>query len=164
MVGKEMDMQLSCARVVALLGILALIALPAIAKPNFTGDWKLNTAKSDFGPMPPPSSMTEKITHDDPKLKVAISQSTDRGDFDFEVNYTTDGKECTNEFRGNEMKSTLKWEGDTLVVDTKGRFGDNDVTMQDKWKLSGDGKTLTVSRHFSSSMGEADQTLVLEKQ
>jgi hypothetical protein len=30
--------------------------------------------------------------------------------------------------------------------------------------LSADGKTLTLKRHFSSSMGEADQTYILEKQ
>jgi hypothetical protein len=90
--------------------------------------------------------------------------SGERGDFEWEANYTTDGKECTNEFRGNPSKSTLKWDGDTLLFTTKGRFGDNEYTMTDKWQLSADGKTLTLNRHFSSAMGEGDQKLVLEKQ
>lgn len=150
--------------ILAVLTVVLLAALPALAKVNFTGDWKLNVAKSDFGQMPAPNSMTQKITHEDPKLTVAVKMSGQRGDFEWEARYTTDGKECTNEFRGNPSTSVLKWDGDALVVTTKGRFGDNEYTMTDKWQLSADGKTLTLNRHFSSAMGEGDQKLVLEKQ
>ena len=50
---------------------LALLALAvglvqAQAKSDFSGTWKINAGKTDFGPMPPPDSMTEKITHADP--------------------------------------------------------------------------------------------------
>lgn len=144
--------------------LLSLAALSAYAKPNFTGDWKLNTAKSEFGQFPAPSSMNQKATHNDPALKVASKMATDNGDFDFENTYSTDGKETTNTFGPSEMKSVAKWEGDTLVIQTKGQFGDNEVTIQDKWDLSEDGKTLTVRRHFASSQGEIDQKMVLEKQ
>ena len=50
------------------------------------------------------------------------------------------------------------------MVTSKGQFGDAEVTIKDKWDLSADGKTLTMSRHWSSSMGEMDQKMVLEKQ
>jgi len=143
---------------------LILLALPALAKTDFSGDWKLNVSKSEFGPMPPPSSMTGKVTHQDPKLKLAVKQSGERGDLEYEMNYSTDGTETTNEMRGNTMKSIAKWDGDALVIETKGTFGDNAVTIQDRMSLSADGKTLTLKRHFSSSMGEADLTYNLEKQ
>ncbi len=148
----------------AIVGILLLGALTASAKPNLTGEWKLNTAKSDFGEMPAPTSMTQKITHEDPKLKVAVQQSGEMGDFEYESNYTTDGQESTNTIRDNPSKSIVKWDGDVLTFDTKGRFGDNDFTMQDKWSMSADGKVLSIERHFSSSWGEATHKLVLEKQ
>ena len=144
--------------------VLALAALPAFAKPNFTGDWKLNVAKSDFGQMPAPTSASYKISHDDPKLKNSIKQSGQMGDMEFETTYTTDGKESTNEMFGQPIKSTAKWDGDTLLIESKGRFGDNDFTMTDKWTLSGDGKALTIVRAFKSPMGEGEQKMVLEKQ
>jgi hypothetical protein len=50
-------------RILTTLAVLALAALPALAKPNFSGDWKLNASKSTFGQMPAPDSMTYKITH-----------------------------------------------------------------------------------------------------
>jgi len=152
-------------RLFVILAILALAALPALAKPNFSGDWKLNTSKSAFGQMPAPDSMTIKITHDDPKLTTATKQSSQMGDFDQQAAYTTDGKECANQgFGGSTTKSTVKWDGDTLVIETKGQFGDNEFTMTEKWSLSADGKSLTVARAFKSPMGEGEQKMVLDKQ
>jgi hypothetical protein len=147
--------------------ILALCAASVAfaATPDLSGTWKLNTSKSTFGDFPAPSSMEQKITHAEPKLTVAVKQVSDMGEFAFSSNYTTDGSECTNPgFGGAENKSVVKWEGETLNVDTKGTFGDNAYTMKDKWTLSADGKILTIARHFSSSMGDLDQKLVLEKQ
>lgn len=146
------------------LGLLLLLALPALAAPNFTGDWKMNASKSDFGPMPAPTSMSSKVTQEGDKLKVVAKQSSDQGDFEAELNYTTDGKECSNEIMGSTMKSVAKFDGNTLVIDSKGNFGGNDVTIGDKWTLSEDGKTLTMNRSFSSSMGDATMKIVMEKQ
>ena len=146
---------------------IALISASAClaAGPDLSGNWKLNPSKSEFGAFPPPSSMTQKITHADPKMTVVLKMSSDMGDFDNTANYTTDGKECTNPgIGGAEAKSTVKWEGDALVLETKGTFGDNAYTMKDKWTLSEDGKVLTIVRHFTSGMGDLDQKLILEKQ
>lgn len=151
-------------RSLAIFAFLALAALPAFAKPNFTGDWKVNASKSDFGPMPPPESVTYKVKHDDPKMTVDTKQS---GGFDFEqhLNYTTDGKECTNEgFQGSTTKSTVKWDGDTMLIETKAQFGDNEFTISQKWTLSADGKTLTVAQAFKSTQGEFASKLVFDKQ
>jgi len=149
----------------AIFAILALAALPALAKPDFTGDWKLNTSKSTFGDFPGPDSMTIKIAHAEPKLSTVSKQSGQMGEFEMKSDYTTDGKECTNKgFQDAPIKSTVKWDGDTLAIDSKGQFGDADFTMTQKWTLSDDGKTLTVAQHIASAMGELDQKLIFEKQ
>lgn len=146
--------------------ILALAAAAAFAAtPDLSGTWKLNTSKSEFGQFPAPSSMTMKVTHADPKLAFEIKMASDMGDMDFTTNCTTDGKECKNQgFGGSETTSVVQWDGDTLVVQTKGSFGDNDFTMKDKWTLSDGGKVLTIVRHWSSGMGEIDQKMIMEKQ
>jgi hypothetical protein len=138
--------------------------MQAQAKPNLTGTWKVDVTKSDFGSMPAPDSQTEVITHEDPNLKISVAQTGEMGDLNFDLAYTTDGKECTNTVAGNEMKSTLNWDGDDLVIDTKGNFDGTDFTAKDRWKLSEDGKTITIDRHISSAMGDADQKILLEKQ
>ena len=149
-------------RYAAVVAFLAVAALPALAKPNFSGDWKLNTSKSDFGQMPAPNSMTAKIAHEDPSLKVTMKMSSDQGEMEMPAAYTTDSKESTNEMMGNPVKSTVTWDGDTLIIESKMKFGDNDVTMTDKWTM--DSKTLTMTRTFKSAMGEGVQKLVFDKQ
>lgn len=147
-----------------LLTLLALAALPMLAAPNLTGTWKMNASKCDFGPMPAPDSLTRTITHAEPNLKLVTKQSGANGDMETTANYTTDGKESSNDMRGSIVKSVVKWDGDTLLVESKGKFGDNDVTITEKWTLSDGGKTLTILRHFATGMGEADIKLVLDKQ
>ena len=43
------------------LGSLAAMLASAAEKPNFTGSWKLNASKSDFGPVPPPEKLEQTI-------------------------------------------------------------------------------------------------------
>ncbi len=153
------------AKYLALTGtVLLLCAVLAQAKPDFTGEWKMNAAKSDFGQMPPPSSYVQKITHKDPELKIAATMAGEMGEISNNYNCTTDGKECSNTIFNSEMKSALKWDGDTLVIQSKADFQGNEVTITEKWALSEDGKTLTVNSHFSSQQGEGDMKVVLEKQ
>ena len=142
----------------------ALGLVQAQAKTDFSGTWKLNAAKSDFGPMPAPDSRVEKIIHEDPSIKANIASTGGMGDMTYDVAYTTDGKECVNKLGDNEFKSTLKWDGDDLAIDSKGSFGGADFTAKGRWNLSGDGKTLTITQHYTSTMGEADVKEVFEKQ
>jgi hypothetical protein len=156
-------MKMSKASVVLLL-LLSASALSAQSKPNFSGEWTLVPGKSDFGMMPPPSSGVQKITHNEPQLKVVSTQTSDQGTNTTESTYTTDGKECVNkEFMDSEMKSTAKWDGDVLVIDSKMDMQGNAITITNRWTLSGDGKSLTVAMHFASPMGEGDIKMVYEK-
>lgn len=148
------------------LALLALAAglVQAAAKTDFSGTWKANPGKSDFGPMPAPDTLVEKIAHEDPTMKVNVAQTGGQGDMTYDMVYTTDGKESVNKVGDNEFKTTLKWEGDDIIADTKGSFEGNDFTAKDRWTLSDGGKTLTVQRHISTAMGEFEMKLVLEKQ
>ncbi len=107
-------------KVLVSVAMMALAALPALAKPNFSGDWKLNTTKSTFGDIPGPDSMSYKVTHDDPKFTSHSKQSGQMGEIEMSTTCTTDSKECTSEgFQGSPIKNVMKWDGDVLVVTGK---------------------------------------------
>ena len=145
--------------------VLALAAsLAAQSKPNFSGTWKLNVAKSDFGVLPPSNGRTDIIDHQDPNLKDTVSDDAAQGQQNYTLSMTTDGKEAINKPGGLEMKNVATWDGGNLVVNTKLQFQGSDVTIKTSWALSADGKTLTESAHLESQMGETDQKLVFEKQ
>lgn len=152
-----------------LLLIVFLIALPVVSafaqqKPDFSGTWKLNVAKTDFGALPGPDSRTDVITHKDPSLTDDVTAEGSQGKQQYTVKYTTDGKDVTNQIGPLEIKSTLKWEGNNLVVSSKFAYNEADVNAQATWALSADGKTITISVHFASTLGETDQKIILEKQ
>jgi hypothetical protein len=149
---------------IAMLGLGLGTALAA--RPDFSGEWKLNTAKSEFGPAPAPTSRTDKIVHKDPNLKVTRIQSTNGGQGTSELTCTTDGKVCDVAITGAAMKlsGAFQWVDNALTFDAKGTYNGGDLTIHEKWDLSPDGKTITIQRHLAVAEGEADQTLVLDKQ
>ena len=144
----------------ALIGLTVCGTVAAQSKPDFSGDWKMNAEASNFGGMPAPSSLTEKIAHEEPTVKVTTAQSGEFGDWNSDFIFTTDGKECLNKVADFQVKSTLKWDGSVLVVDSTMDFQGSPATMTDRWSLSEDGKTMTIDRHFSGPMGPGEGKIV----
>jgi hypothetical protein len=142
---------------------LALVAGGQSAvKPNFSGEWKVNLAKSDFGPLPPPSAMSRTITHDEPALTIVEAQRSDMGDQNTTRKYVTDGTETSFTANGAVVKGSAVWSENTLVVVSKvDAIG---ATFNDIMSLSADGKALTSKVHITSPQGEVDLTVVFDRQ
>jgi len=132
-------------------------------RPNFSGTWKANMSKSDFGRGPAPEARLDRITHADPNLKDTITQRNQQGEITYDMNYSTDGKETSNTVRGNQFKSTVHWDAAELVIESIGTLGGH-VTLKDRWSLSADGKTLTIQRHAARTFGSTEQKIVFDKQ
>jgi hypothetical protein len=136
------------------------------ARPNYSGTWKLNVEKSDFGPLPPPNSRTDVIAHAEPSLKVhTVNDDPAQGKQDYTLSMASDGKEVTNNAGDIEVKNTASWEGANLVVGTKLSVQGTDIAVKATWLLSPDGKTMTQNAHIvADALGELDQKMVFEKQ
>ena len=140
-------------------------ATPADDKPDFSGKWKMDAAKSDFGAFPGPDAQTNTIDHKDPKLKINIAaKGGPQGDRSFDRNYTTDGKESTNTQGAQEIKTVGKWDGKTIVLKSKANFQGNDVEINETYALAADGKSLTITRELKSAMGEITQKMLFTKE
>jgi hypothetical protein len=150
---------------IAFVAVAALSAgLIAQAKPNFSGVWVMVPEKSDFGPVPAPASMTRTVTHQDPVLKVVSVQSGGAmGDVKIETTFSTDGKPQKNTVIDSPMTTTGKWEDKTLVLTSTMSMQGVDVGIEDRWALSDDGKTLTVTRKIAAPDGEMTAKIVMVK-
>jgi len=148
-------------RIVSFFAFLAL----ASAAPNFSGEWKMNIAKSDFGPVPAPETLTRTIKHTDPALEYTTHQKGAQGDITTDLKYTTDGKPCVNKINGVDAKGTAKWEGYTLIIESTREFQGIEISSKEAWTLADGGKTLSITNHVSvPGQGEFDLKLVLDKQ
>ena len=147
----------------ALLLVAALAGTAAAAeKPNFSGEWKMNAAKTNFGPLPPPTSIVRKVTHAEPALSIVEEQQGDLGTQNTTRKYTTDGKDTSFESNGAEVKGSAVWDGNVIVVTSS--VDAVGLKFIDRMTLSDDGRTLTSVVHIASPQGELDITIEFDKQ
>jgi hypothetical protein len=154
---------------VLLVLLLSASAWAQDAKPNFTGKWNLDVAKSDFGPMPPPDSVVHVIEHNEPSVKIVTTQKSAQGETTNERLLTTDGKENVNKMRmgpdgEQQVTSTSKWNGKALATSFKLSAQGTEFDINDSWTLSDDGKVLTIVRAIKAPQGEFAATTVFNKQ
>lgn len=152
-----------------LLSVVASLPAPQAAKPNFTGKWTLDLAKSDFGQYPPPDSISHVVDHKEPNIKITTTtQTKEFGESTNEQNLTTDGKENPNKMRvmgaEQDVKSTARWDGEKLSTSTAFDAQGTRIEINDSWSISEDGKFLTVVRVAKTPQGEFSFKTVYNKQ
>jgi hypothetical protein len=152
----------------SILFVAAILALAAMSwaadtHPDFSGTWKADIAKSDFGPMGGPDERTDVIEHKDPKLKITSTTKGGQRAGTSESNYMTDGSESVNKRGQQDVKTVAKWDGSKLVMDTKLSMQGADISIKATYELSADGKTMTISSAISAPQGEFTSKVILNK-
>ncbi len=136
-----------------------------LAVPNLTGTWVMAADKSDFGPMPAPKVRTDVVDHKEPNLTIKRTVTGPDGTpAVVDLKYAVDGKQYTNTTPQGDIKSTLKWDGNVLVVASVVSTPNGDADVTDRFSLSEDGKTLTQNRTIAAQGQEFKQTIVMIKQ
>jgi hypothetical protein len=130
-------------------------------KPNFSGRWRMIKAKSDFSGFKSPDIITRSIEQHGAIMNVHTVQTAAQKTSIADVSYSIDGTPTQNVINGRDAESKTFWDGDVLVVRTmmKTAKGDDEL-IQDRWALSDDKQTLTISSHIETEKGTADLTLV----
>jgi hypothetical protein len=145
----------------------------AQAKPDFSGTWKLNASKSQFSQYGGPNSRTDVITQAGDKFTEKVTSSGDQGDSNYTLAFTADGKDlnvpadspAANQGQLTLYKISAAWKDSSLVVSESLTYqGQADIPTTLTYTLSQDGKTLTISSHASTPVGDIDSKFILEKQ
>ena len=147
---------------VTVLAVVLLAMNQPAGKPNFSGEWKMNEAKSNFGGLPGPTSITRSIKHAEPKLTIVEQQTGGMGDSTITREYVTDGTPTSFQAQGATVDGSAKWDANTLVVVSKVEM--IGLAYNDRMTLSEDGKTMTSVVKLSSPQGEVELTVVFERQ
>ena len=137
----------------------------SVAHPDFSGRWTLDMKRSEFGSLPggKPLARTDTITHREPDigqvlfLKNAASLDT------AVYRYRTTGETTHSTIDGRDVQSVTRWDGSTLVLDSKTKLMIFDVTLSERWELSPNRDTLKMTRHVKSPIGAGDQRLIFAR-
>ena len=144
-------------------------ATPEAEKPpahtNFSGRWRMDKAKSDFGTFKKPSMVVRVIDQHDPDMNVHLVQTTGDRTSTVDVTYKTDGTYSTNIVNGRDARTKSFWDGRDLVIRTNMRNSKNEPeVIEDRYSLSPDGQTLTTTSHVVTDKGEATLVLVSNRE
>lgn len=152
---------------------IASTAATVIAPANFSGEWSLNESKSNFGDgnFGRFAAATFKIKQEKSDITINRNGTTQNGDaYSWEEKLTYDGKETETEvFNGAKRKASLKWSDDkkTFTINATTKFDRDgntfEITAVEVWKLSDDGKAITIESNSTSQFGTSVRTLVYDK-
>lgn len=133
--------------------------------PNYSGRWKMNRDKSDFGKFKAPDMIIRVVDEREPTMNIHTIQTTNGKTSTSDVSYFVDGRESTNTLSGREATSKSFWDGPTLSIRTETTNSKGEPTqIVDRWDLSGDGQTLTITSHIETPNGEVDLKLVCDRE
>jgi hypothetical protein len=134
-----------------------------MTQPSFTGTWKFNPAKSALQ-IPAPDSSMFVIEHSEPRFRLERTHVFGGKSDTFNINLTTDGKAVAVFHAGFEIDGSLRWEGDTLVFDSRLKREGEQATNVVRYSLSADGQTFTAEEQLRSRDHSHDNKWVFDKQ
>jgi hypothetical protein len=136
----------------AALGLVTLwIAVPlSAADPNrdFSGKWTLDPAASRLMRRDMAAEPAFTIVQQD----AAIHSSTN-------ASYALNGSETKYRIGGETRSSAVKWEGAALLINTL-VSGPREYTIMDRWRLSPDHLTLSITRQIVLGTEQTEELLI----
>ena len=149
------------------LALMTTSELSFAADPDFSGIWTLDESRSELRRRTPQPWIRMQVEHKDAEVRcVPVEQPHPEPKKASRVmlHFATNGKETAHPIGDATGKSIAKWEGSALMINTIVNGPQRSYTQMDRWKMSRDGRVLTVRRQIVSLHGEIESTLVYEKQ
>lgn len=141
---------------------------------NFTGDWKLNEAKSELGQNGGRGAarLLRVTSSDATAIAIERTSTNQNGESNTRKEALTfDGKEAESVggFNNAKRKASAKWsdDGQSMLINATTIFERDgqpiEIKQKEMWKLADGGQTLLIESNSSSSFGESTMKLVYEK-
>jgi len=130
------------------LGVFVLLFLASFvsaqSQSDFTGHWQKKTN----------SGMQRhlEVEQNGRNLRVKTVLTNSQGTRNLEVKYEIGGPETTyTGLDGDQFRSSVRWDGNTLVFDIVEHEDGSDIPQKTVWTLLGDGDVLQVDRTMTKS-------------
>jgi hypothetical protein len=133
---------------------LAISLGAADSERDFSGTWVVDASASD----------TRSLPQVDTPLKISQGEAgilCSSGGVQW--SYALDGSETRKRVGQESRNSVTKWEGSALLINTL-VSGPQDYTVMDRWTLSRDHDTLTITRQIVRAGSEAEARLVYRRE
>jgi uncharacterized protein (TIGR00369 family) len=131
-------------------------------KPDFTGTWTFNPAKSVLQ-IPAPDATVFAVDHREPALRISRTHIVGEKQDTFSLDLTTDGREVAVDRADVRLRARAYWDGDTLVFDTTLVRAGEEATNVVRYTLSSDRRAFVAEERFRSASLNYDNIWTLDR-
>ena len=149
-----------------LVSILLIATCWAAETPNFSGIWKMDLEKSDFGPQTPPQTAEYVVRH----VGATIAFNYTQDGKTTRVDLTPDNQErITSSTAETAVWTRSYWADNVLVIESRERkrFGtqsNTGVSWTSRWSLAPDRQQLLIERRIHTPDGDIVQHVICDRQ
>jgi hypothetical protein len=147
-------------RTCILAGILPGLAALGLAqeKPDFSGEWILDRQASTLSPLASAyQSGVARIEHRDPLFRYSATLVSESGPLKYAFELRSDGREVGSAQQGMTSVSSLRWEGEALVMTSViQRAGDAELRISFRYELIDDGRRLRAVERVRGGLRDQD--------
>ena len=133
-----------------------------MAKPDFTGTWIFNPARSALQ-IPAPDHSVFVINHRGSRFHLSRTHTVGGTSDTFEIDLTVDGPETVVDRGDIKISGRARWDGPRLVVESTLSRGGESGSNVVHYVLSEDRTTIVAHEHFRSESINYDNVWVLER-
>ena len=133
-------------------------------KPDFSGEWSLNRQASTLSPAAAAIwSGDVRIEHRDPtfRYKATLKSETDSVQYEFELQ--TDGREVVATQQGMTTASSLRWESEALVLNSRIQRPNGEMKIVFRYELLDAGRRLRAVEQIRGAGRDQDNVWIFER-
>lgn len=133
-------------------------------KPDFSGEWILNRQASTLSKgADAMQSGVWRIEHREPTFRHKAAFVSASGSREYEYELLTDGREVVSEHQGGRTISSLRWEGNSLVITWRTQRSNAEMTVSFKYELIDDGRRLRAVEQLRGTDHDQDNVWIFDR-
>jgi hypothetical protein len=148
--------------------LLAVLLVPLLAapegpsRPDFTGTWRANLAKSRLE-IPAPESTTFRLEHREGELRLSRTHVSQGNSDTWGIELTIGGPEVESVSGDRKLRCRMAWDGDVLVFDVRIGSGDDEARNVVRYQMANDGRSFTADERYTSGAHSHHNVWVLDR-
>ena len=152
----------TCIATVILLGVA--ISGRAHERPDFSGEWILHRQACTLSPgADAVQSGVWRIEHCEPTFRHKAAFVTGSNPLEYEYELLSDGRDVVGTQEGAQTVSSLRWEGNALVVTWRTQRSDGEMRISFRYELLDAGRRLRATEQVRGTDHDQDNIWMFER-
>ena len=144
--------------------VLGTAISAAQSKPDFSGEFVLNRPASTLSPSAEAfQSGTVRIEHRDAAFRYKAELVAPTGPVRYEYELPSDGREVTSTLQGATSASTLRWDGDALVLTSRIQRAGGEMVVSFRYELLDGGRRLRGVERIRGGGRDQDNVWIFDR-